>query len=470
MVLLSTEDRPIHGGDIYMSYRRPQQSVQQQQHPQLSGHVRSYSHGNVAAYSVQPRSGYGVHGHQPSLSPDEIPSGRQRFATSEGTVNMHGHQQSFEETDYDYGRYNTGSHHGGMSRSVSLGASVLRTGGDGNIHDTMPPSPSLPSLPYHREQSVHGGGRFSGAYGHRGQQEDNNYHSSARGYHGNVVHSVSGGHTSHEAPVQRQRSYGEVSSYGGEFTRRQHRDRPRSGGEMYRPSVYHGDHPEPIILPQYGVATMPKPPTALSSGPTPKIVYNIKFKRTDRCFILGPRAPRDIQNGMYVKVEADRGEDLGMVVSQLPSEEFNANCRKNSCLPTAGASCGDGARSGMTPRCAAELKRITRAATPEEVALLVPKGEEESELLKICREKVQQRCLPMRVIDAEYQFDRHKLTFFFEAECRIDFRDLVRDLFSIYKTRIWMQQLDQSAPTEGDDGPMMSSDIGLGFEGMKLEE
>ena len=50
----------------------------------------------------------------------------------------------------------------------------------------------------------------------------------------------------------------------------------------------------------------------------------------------------------------------------------------------------------------------------------------------------------MNVVDAEYQFDRHKLTFFFEAEGRVDFRDLVRDLFSIYKTRIWMQQLDKS--------------------------
>lgn len=65
-------------------------------------------------------------------------------------------------------------------------------------------------------------------------------------------------------------------------------------------------------------------------------------------------------------------------------------------------------------------------------------------MLKICRAKVKQRNLPMHIVDAEYQFDRHKLTFFFEAEGRIDFRELVRDLFSIYKTRIWMQQLDKN--------------------------
>lgn len=91
----------------------------------------------------------------------------------------------------------------------------------------------------------------------------------------------------------------------------------------------------------------------------------------------------------------------------------------------------------------------------------------------MCKSKVRQRLLPMNVIDAEYQFDRHKLTFFFEADrcvdgcnalfllvvcrswetnmaallcvcsmhSRIDFRELVRDLFAIYKTRIWLQQV-----------------------------
>ena len=90
------------------------------------------------------------------------------------------------------------------------------------------------------------------------------------------------------------------------------------------------------------------------------------------------------------------------------------------------------------------MKRIMSVATGEEIKLLEEKREEEEALLKICRTKVKQRSLPMHVVDAEYQFDRHKLTFFFEAEGRIDFRELVRDLFSIYKTRIWMQQLDKN--------------------------
>jgi cell fate regulator YaaT (PSP1 superfamily) len=60
----------------------------------------------------------------------------------------------------------------------------------------------------------------------------------------------------------------------------------------------------------------------------------------------------------------------------------------------------------------ADLKRIICLATHDEVSLLSLKREEEEEVLKICRAKVHQRGLPMHVVDAEYQFDRHKLTFF----------------------------------------------------------
>ena len=73
------------------------------------------------------------------------------------------------------------------------------------------------------------------------------------------------------------------------------------------------------------------------------------------------------------------------------------------------------------------------------------------------REKVAQRKLPMQILDAEYQFDRHKLTFYFEADRRIDFRELVSDLFSLYKTRIWMQQVDTTLlPPLDDPGHVMA--------------
>jgi hypothetical protein len=176
-------------------------------------------------------------------------------------------------------------------------------------------------------------------------------------------------------------------------------------------------------------------PTAGASITMPKVVYNVKFKRTQRTFELGPRLNRDLKVGTYVKVEADRGEDLGIVVGKVKnpagrSSSFGSGMGEMP--PTAGAGGSDS-------------KKIIRLATHDEVSLLQMKRDEEEELLQVCRAKVRQRGLPMHVVDAEYQFDRHKLTFFFEAETRIDFRELVRDLFSMYKTRIWMQQLDKSS-------------------------
>lgn len=216
------------------------------------------------------------------------------------------------------------------------------------------------------------------------------------------------------------------------------------------------------MVPSHFAAMEPAQQQQLTAGaggtasPGPRVVYNVKFKRTQRSFILGQRVPRDIKIGCYVKVEADRGEDLGIVVSRMPAEKFNATGRSNFRLgigaPGVSVSSSGEVASGVAgppavlPGAggAADLKRVIRLATHDEVSLLAVKREEEDELLKICKGKVRQRGLPMNVVDAEYQFDRHKLTFFFEAEGRIDFRELVRDLFSIYKTRIWMQQLDKN--------------------------
>eukprot|EP00980_Cylindrotheca_fusiformis_P028475 scaffold22603_cov116-Cylindrotheca_fusiformis.AAC.4 len=176
-------------------------------------------------------------------------------------------------------------------------------------------------------------------------------------------------------------------------------------------------------------------PTAGASLPVQKSVYSVKFKRTQRNFVIGPRLNRDLKIGTYVKVEADRGEDLGIVVGKVPCEKRSSFRGEIGVVPATTGASGSGS---------SESKRIIRLATHDEVSLLVVKREEEDELLKICRGKVRHRGLPMNVVDAEYQFDRNKLTFFFEADGRVDFRELVRDLFSIYKTRIWMQQLDKN--------------------------
>lgn len=198
-------------------------------------------------------------------------------------------------------------------------------------------------------------------------------------------------------------------------------------------------------FPQHGLADSMMRHGVSSNVSAPRVVYTIKFKRTQRNFIPGPRISGDLKIGCYVKVEADRGEDLGIVVNKIPAEKFNVTGRagfRGSGSPGGVSDMGVLLAPSMTNL--ADLKRVVRLATHDEVGLLAAKREEEEELLKICREKVLQRSLPMHVVDAEYQFDRHKLTYFFEAECRIDFRELVRDLFSMYKTRIWMQQLDKN--------------------------
>lgn len=207
------------------------------------------------------------------------------------------------------------------------------------------------------------------------------------------------------------------------------------------------DSPHQPVIAQHYTPMEGIPPTAGSSLPVSKVVYNVKFKRTQRNFVIGPRVSRDLKIGCYVKVEADRGEDLGIVVAKVSADKFSSSSR--SSFRGTGAQ-GEAAIS-IAPGSAgiSDLKRIIRLATHDEVSLLNVKREEEEELLKVCKEKVLQRALPMHVVDAEYQFDRHKLTFFFEAEGRIDFRELVRDLFSMYKTRIWMQQLDKNSTGGG---------------------
>ncbi|KAG1085536.1 hypothetical protein G6F42_021358 [Rhizopus arrhizus] len=143
-------------------------------------------------------------------------------------------------------------------------------------------------------------------------------------------------------------------------------------------------------------------------------VYLVQFKgdyRSDWCYIQQDDKIR-IQLNEMVIVEADRGYDLGKTIDMRP----------RSCL-----------EKGVT-----SVKRIFRHANLAELATHQLKQQDEQKALVICRAKIKQKNLNMEVVDAEYQWDRRKLTFYFKANERIDFRELVRELFKIYKTRIWM--------------------------------
>lgn len=91
-------------------------------------------------------------------------------------------------------------------------------------------------------------------------------------------------------------------------------------------------------------------------------------------------------------------------------------------------------------------KKIHRLANPMDLSRLPLKHQEESMAVLRCTSRLNARALPMEIVDAEYQWDHNKLTFYYDASSRIDFRELVKELFRIYKTRIWMCATDRKIP------------------------
>ena len=142
-------------------------------------------------------------------------------------------------------------------------------------------------------------------------------------------------------------------------------------------------------------------------------LYEVGFKGERRGFFLNPQNV-PVSVGDAVIVEADRGVDLGHVL-----------------------------RMGklVWQRKPEKLGNILRKATPEEVASLAQKAKKEEEAFRACREKIAQHGLKMKLVDVEYQFDGKKITFYFTAEHRVDFRDLVRDLAKYFHTRVELRQI-----------------------------
>lgn len=87
------------------------------------------------------------------------------------------------------------------------------------------------------------------------------------------------------------------------------------------------------------------------------------------------------------------------------------------------------------------LKKVIRLASAKDLRQCEENKKKEPEALRICEQKIKKHKLDMRLIDVEYKFDNSKILFYFTAEGRIDFRDLVKDLASIFKTRIELRQI-----------------------------
>ncbi len=155
-----------------------------------------------------------------------------------------------------------------------------------------------------------------------------------------------------------------------------------------------------------------------SEGP-PEIV-EIAFK-AGRIGIYAnePKLPLKIED--LVVVEADKGNDLGRIIQT--GQTFSYPGYDN----------GNGSDE--------KLKKVVRVATEEDLQKLNGNREEEENAVRLCKEKIVKHRLLMNLVDAEYQWDRNKLTFYFTSEQRVDFRKLVRDLASKFRTRIELRQV-----------------------------
>jgi cell fate regulator YaaT (PSP1 superfamily) len=147
---------------------------------------------------------------------------------------------------------------------------------------------------------------------------------------------------------------------------------------------------------------------------TTKIVQvEFKGERTGY-FLNNKNLPVDI--GDYVVVQVERGRDMGKVVR-----------------------CGEALSS------IAEIRPVTqdllRKANDEDIKKHEENKHKEEEARRVCEEKIAARGLKMKLVDVEYQLDCSKITFFFTADERVDFRELVKDLAGIYKTRIELRQI-----------------------------
>ena len=143
-------------------------------------------------------------------------------------------------------------------------------------------------------------------------------------------------------------------------------------------------------------------------------VVGVRFKKACKIYYFSP-AGLDLNKGDGVVVKTARGVEYGTVVI-APREVVDSDV--------------------VQP-----LKSVQRKATQEDLEKVQENAEKEKEAYTICEEKILARDLPMKLISVEYTLDVNKIIFYFTAEGRIDFRELVKDLAAIFHTRIELRQI-----------------------------
>lgn len=143
-------------------------------------------------------------------------------------------------------------------------------------------------------------------------------------------------------------------------------------------------------------------------------VVGVRFRAAGKIYFFDP-LNFDINKGDHVIVETARGVEYGTVVGNMKEVE--------------------------DAKVVQPLKPVLRIATPHDDKQEISNKTKEKEAFKICLEKIRKHNLDMKLIDAEYTFDNNKVLFYFTADGRIDFRELVKDLASVFKTRIELRQI-----------------------------
>ncbi|MCI9178611.1 MAG: stage 0 sporulation family protein [Lachnospiraceae bacterium] len=143
-------------------------------------------------------------------------------------------------------------------------------------------------------------------------------------------------------------------------------------------------------------------------------VIGVRFRAAGKIYYFDP-VGMEIKTGDNVIVETARGIEFGYVVL--------------------------GSREVEEDKVIQPLKPVIRMATEEDRRIEARNKEKEKEAFAICLEKIRKRGLEMKLIDAEYTFDNNKVLFYFTADGRIDFRELVKDLAAVFKTRIELRQV-----------------------------
>ena len=143
-------------------------------------------------------------------------------------------------------------------------------------------------------------------------------------------------------------------------------------------------------------------------------VIGVRFRQAGKIYNFSP-ADFQVKVGDHVIVETARGIEYGSVVQEI--------------------------REVADDKVIMPLKSVIRIATEEDDKKAIENNEKEKKAFKICKEKIAKHGLEMKLIETEYTFDNNKVLFYFTADGRIDFRELVKDLAAVFRTRIELRQI-----------------------------